>query len=201
MNNSETKISLTITGLIRNYWSNFLSYLYLKNGWKRTMFEISKENIISDNIRIIITNTGTIILTCYSMGDILTAMEFIVNEFEYARMSHYLIYDEKVIIKTSYVTTIVLDGYCYETSEYLTSKYGTCGIYKNIVTLKYDSYEDGYFLICNIRDVFFSSPNIENTGNIREKKIEKIESESIPSEVFIFSGLLSWSLAKILQYL
>ena len=226
MQDIETTISITITGLIRDYCSNFLSYLYLQHGWKRTMFEMSKEIVISNNIRIIITHTGTIMLTCYSMADILTAIEFIVNEFEYGRMKNYLVYDEKVTIKTDYTTNIPLHEYFYEEPEDLISKHGTCYIHKDLVTLKYDSYEAGYFLISKIRDVFFSpedsydstiphdeitqssqsSPNTENAQSIQrtqnyQNSISIYRQCNIPSELFIFSALLSWSIAQIFEYL
>lgn len=220
MNETETIISITITGLIRDYCLNFLSYLYLSHGWKRTMFEMSKEIVIPNNVRIIITHTGTIMLTCISMADILTAMEFIVNEFEYGRMKNYLIYDEKVVIKTSYTTTIPLHGYFYEESKDLTSKYGTFNIYKNVATLKYDSHEAGDVLISNVRDVFFSSDLSDlkdessiavenNENNENNENIECIQNTptgmyqkfNIPSELFIFSALLSWSIAQVFEYL
>ena len=216
MQEIETTISITITGLIRDYCSNFLSYLYLQHGWKRTMFEMSKEVVISNNVRIIITNTGTIMLTCYSMADILTAIEFIVNEFEYGRMKNYLVYDEKVVIKTAYTTTIVLNGYFYEESKDLTSKYGTFNIYKDVVTLKYDSYEAGDILIGQIRDVFFSPEDVEcDTDCTQNEKTNEMNKSNEPSELinnehkcdkfaselFIFSALLSWSLAQIFEYL
>ena len=60
----KTVISCKINNLIRGYCSNFLSYLYKQNGWKRAVFETCKENFIPsdiccEDIRILVKFTCT----------------------------------------------------------------------------------------------------------------------------------------------
>jgi hypothetical protein len=265
---NKTTIHIRIDGLIRDYCSNFLSYLYPKRGWKRTVFDIGKENYINQNdknTRILITNVGTIMITCSSMANLLETVEFLVNEFEYGRMKNYLIWDQNVSIKTNYITTILLSDYCYEENTFVNScakpyfsqlclieksralhknlqkrngekedfvfNYGTCSIYKNLITLKYESYDNGYLLISKIRDVFFlpevplvnsqfsliekEKDTLQKCGEDRNTQIQiEIEDEFRPSrfekaeeklgnvlksEVFIFSALILWFTAKILE--
>lgn len=236
-NETKTTIHIRIDGLIRDYCSNFLSYLYLKRGWKRTMFNIGKENVIDEKTRIIITNVGIIMITCSSMANLLETIEFLVNEFEYGRMKNYLVWNENTTIKTNYITTIPLSDYCYEEKEDLISDYGTCSIYKNLITLKYESYDNGYLLISKIRDVFFlpelpfisikslsedvtNEKESQETQESQESQESQIKPESpiedkfrqssfesaeeqignvLKSEVFIFSALILWSTAKILE--
>ena len=102
----DTNITIKIDNLIRNYCYNFLSYLYLNAGWKRVIFDTSKENYIDSSvkgkkIRILIANNGTIILTCFSFTDVLLASEFIYSQFKYGRMDYYLVVDESTSIKIS----------------------------------------------------------------------------------------------------
>ena len=99
-------LTIKIDNLIRNYCYNFLSYLYLNAGWKRVIFDTSKENYIDSDvkgkkIRILIANNGTIILTCSSFTDILRAGEFLQEQFRYGRMEYYLVPDDNVSIKIS----------------------------------------------------------------------------------------------------
>ena len=99
-------LTINIDNLIRNYCYNFLSYLYANAGWKRVIFDTSKENYIDScisgkKIRILIANNGTIILTCYCFTDILLVGEYLHSQFQYARMAYYLVPDDKVSIKIS----------------------------------------------------------------------------------------------------
>ena len=99
-------LTINIDNLIRNYCYNFLSYLYANAGWKRVIFDTSKENYIDScisgkKIRILIVNNGTIILTCYCFTDILVVGEYLLSQFQYARMAYYLVPDDKVSIKIS----------------------------------------------------------------------------------------------------
>ena len=113
----ETIISFKIDNLIRNYCSNFLSYLYSNSGWKRTIFETSKENYIPSiiegkNIRIIISNNGKILLTCYCFFDIIKSVGYIIKQFEYGRMGNYIIEDEDTIYDKT-ITTIIKIKNCF----------------------------------------------------------------------------------------
>lgn len=101
----ERKISIKIDNMIRNYCYNFLSYLYVSSGWKRVMFEIGKENHLGRN-RILISNTGSILITCFSLLEFLECMSFIQNEFENSRMGYYLFFDEETILKHDFVEKI-----------------------------------------------------------------------------------------------
>ena len=99
-------LTINIDNLIRNYCYNFLSYLYANAGWKRVIFDTSKENYIDScisgkKIRILIANNGTIILTCYCFTDILILGEYLHSQFQYGRMAYYLVPDDKVSIKIS----------------------------------------------------------------------------------------------------
>ena len=148
----KTVISCKINNLIRNYCNNFLSYLYKQNGWNRTAFETCKEKFIPSNIpgeeiRILISNTGTISLTCYCLFDVLKALEYINEQFEYGRMGYYLVMDENTEIKTSYTTTIDMKEYDFDEKESLTTKYGKVEMYGQIATLTYDKWENGKELI------------------------------------------------------
>ena len=102
----EKLFTAKIDNLIQNYCYNFLSYLYVSAGWKRIIFETSKENYIASNvvgkkIRIVISNVGNILLTCHCFTDILTSIEYLISQFEYGRMGYYLVLDDKVNIKWS----------------------------------------------------------------------------------------------------
>ena len=109
MNLSQTEgvqITIKIDNMIRNYCCNFLSYLYVAAGWKRVIFDTSKENYIDSEvkgkkIRILIANNGTIILTCFSFTDILHVGEYLLSQFQYGRMGYYLVADDNVSIKIS----------------------------------------------------------------------------------------------------
>lgn len=99
-------LTINIDNLIRNYCYNFLSYLYANAGWKRVIFDTSKENYIDScisgkKIRVLIANNGTIILTCYCFTDILLVGEYLLSQFQYGRMAYYLVPDDKVCIKIS----------------------------------------------------------------------------------------------------
>ena len=104
--NSDLKITIKIDNFIRNYCYNFLSYLYANAGWKRVIFDTSKENYIDScisnkKIRVLISNNGTVILTCYCFTDILLVGDYLLSQFQYARMAYYLVPDDKVSIKIS----------------------------------------------------------------------------------------------------
>lgn len=104
--NSDLKITIKIDNFIRNYCYNFLSYLYANAGWKRVIFDTSKENYIDSYIKdkkihVLISNNGTVILTCYCFTDILLVGEYLHSQFQYGRMAYYLVPDDKVSIKIS----------------------------------------------------------------------------------------------------
>lgn len=179
-------ISVKIDNLIQNYCYNFLSYLYAQNGWKRTVFETSKENFIPSyvndkKIRILISNVGNIIITCYCFSDILPAMEFIYSQFNYGRMGHYLV-DTDIKIKYTVTEKYILDEFYYDVETEYKIGGGTIILNGNLATLTYENVEDGKKLYKVFSDVFYSEKNEEIRG-IEDEKIEEFENiEKIEDE-------------------
>ena len=200
----ETVIDIKINNLIQNYSSNFLSYLYLKRGWNRVMLDLAKENYIestisSRNIRLVVTSTGEIFLTCYCIFDFLKAMTFLEEEFAYGRMKNYLEDDSKVSISTSYETRIPLKiGYQNKTE--FTTPYGTIQFDENGGILKYSDYHDGEKLVNFFRDMYFPiNSEISKEINIKKKVEKKKEEEDSFFELMLLSSLAIWASSKIGQ--
>lgn len=149
----ETSISCRVDNLIKNYCDNFLSYLYAGDGWKRTMFDMGKENYIpsymdkNKKIRILISNTGSILITCEYVIDILTSIDFIVSQFEQNRMGWYII-DDEITVKTNYVTKVPLN-FIVEERNYI-FPIGSIDFSENLAILKYTDSENKDKLILEI---------------------------------------------------
>ncbi len=125
----EKLFTCKIDNLIQNYCYNFLSYLYVAAGWKRIIFETSKENYIASNvsgrkIRIVISNVGSILLTGYCFTDLLTGIEYLISQFEYGRMGYYIVLNDKFSIKWVMTETFP-DG--------TVIKYDTCEARKKLI--------------------------------------------------------------------
>jgi len=181
----ETIISCKINNLIRNYCHNFLSYLYMQDGWKRTMFDIGKSNFIPSYIdknkknRILISNTGSIILTCNCVLDILESISFIVTEFEKNRLN-YIYFDNEVLFKTNYTTTVPLNFTIGK--ETMTFPHGTIHLSESLATLNYNFYENKDELINEIYRKFVCIEKDESEDVESEDKDESEESEDNESE-------------------
>ena len=197
-----TTISLTIKNLIRNYCYNFLGYLYSNKGWTKTLLtgkENSITSTISDkNIRILITHDGTIILTCYSMEDILKSIEFIIEQFQYGRMESYCVFDDSVNISNHFISVFNIDN-DFSNTEKFVNNYGDVEINENVVTLKYNDYEKGIKLISIVKNMFKKEekiivPNIPISIPVNEiNKVEEIDNdkkEETKTNLIVFSVLL-----------
>lgn len=208
----ETVISINIDNLIRGYCSNFLSYLYLTYGWKRTMFEMGKEVFIPSNIegkenRIVVMNNGTIILTCYSAFDALNCMEFIISQFKYGRMSSYCVLDDEVNIKTKFTVTMSLNDFYYSEKGNLNNQYGNISISNSVATLTSDSYENSCELVNIVRDIYFYPIHMAKFRD-KNNKLRKQINDDIDDELnderlvenIIFSVFLLLAGVKILEY-
>ena len=182
----KTIISCQIDNLIRGYCSNFLSYLYAKNGWKRAVFETCKENSIPggvEEIRILISNTGNIKLTCHSLFDILTALEYIEEQFAYARMSSYIVMDTETIFKTFFITEVIIQDYCFEETIFKKDVEGnSITLYKDIATFKYNNREDFHHLLESF--LYFlnsddSEEEVVETVDSEEEVVETVDAETV----------------------
>jgi len=160
------KISIKIENLIRNPCSNFLSYLYAENGWKRSMLNMAKECYVESLIynhksRIQIIENGTILLTCSCIFDVLICMEFIIHQFESARM-YYLVWDKETRIIYDFTYDLIFEtNYDYE-KHIIEEENGMIVINNNIATLTFKNYEDGYDLINTARELFQENKNDES---------------------------------------
>lgn len=204
----KTTISCTIDNSIRNYCSNFLSYLYAYNGWKRIMFETSKENYIpsnieGENIRIVISNTGKILLTCNCVFDILKAIEYIIEQFKYGRMGYYIVIDDESSVKTVYTTILKFKDYYFDEEETCENEYGIIKMYKNNATLKYYKKDDGKELLEIFTSALIEDIKIYEDDKITEDdiKVDIENKKNNESEKFIFCFLFIYSLVKISELL
>ena len=179
----ERTISIKIDNLIQNYCYNFLSYLYANSGWKRTVFDTSKENFIPSfvtdkKIRILISNTGSILLTCYCFSDILTTMEYIYSQFAYGRMEYYLVHTD---IKIRYTVSekYILDHHYYDKETEYRVAGGTIVLNGDTAILSYEDIEESKKLFEIFRDIFYDSPD---SPDLNEKNIEENLEEEINEE-------------------
>ena len=197
----KTVISCKIKNFIRGYCANFLSYLYKQNGWKRAVFETCKENFISseiccEEIRILISNSGDISLTCYCLFDVLKALEYINEQFIYARMGNYLVMDNETEIKMKYTTTIDMTDYYFSEKETLVTQYGKIEMHKQKAVLIYDKWENGKDLI----ELFYSALHEEESIEEEYIEIPNKEDES-KNEKILLSMLFIYSLVRLAQLL
>jgi hypothetical protein len=176
----ETSISCRVDNIIQNYCHNFLSYLYTNDGWKRTMFDMGKEVFIPSyidkkrEIRILISNTGSILITCEYVTDITESLNFIISQFEQNRMGYYIV-DEDVKIKTTYVTQVPLN-FMSEELEYNFDT-GSINFSENLATLKYENYKDREELILKI--FMIHENNEKENKNVPFDEHIDVESEEI----------------------
>jgi hypothetical protein len=209
----KTVMNITIDNMIRNYCYNFLSYLYSSMGWKRALLETSKELYIDsllesskddtrEKIRIVITQDGKIFLRCYTMGDILLAIETIESHFAYGRMKYYLFNDENVKVKTQFTSTLQLEQGPH--FEFLKERIHLIGdqfkLNDDILEIKYSSYEEGKHLFNTFLYVLASFDEMEkelsnstpssnnntstsNLNNLNSKKSKKKKKEKIRNEI------------------
>jgi hypothetical protein len=205
----ERTISIKIDNLIQNYCYNFLSYLYANSGWKRTALETSKENFIPSfvadkKIRILISNTGSILLTCYCFSDILTSMEYLYSQFAYGRMEYYLVHTD-INIRYTVTEKYILEQHYYDKEIEYRVAGGTIVLNGNTAILSYQNVEESRVLFEIFRDIFYTSEedvgedvqeiekeiveeitekNTENTEEITEKntEVKNTEEKNIEDE-------------------
>jgi len=199
----KTVISCKINNFIRNYCKNFLSYLYKQNGWRRAVFETCKEIYIPsetccDEIRILISNSGDVSITAYSLFDILKALDFIKEQFEYGRMGYYLVMDEETEIKLTFTTSIDMKEYFFDEKETLTTSYGKIEMYKQMATLTYDKWENGKDLI----ELFYSALHENDTVEDEDINFSKEnKKDNTQNEKILLSLLFIYSLVRLAQLL
>ena len=198
----KTVISCKIKNFVRGYCSNFLSYLYKQNGWKRAVFETCKENFICsdtccEEIRILISNSGDISLTCYSLFDVLNALEYINEQFVYARMGNYLVMDDETEIKVNYTTTTDMNEYYFDEKETLVTQYGEIEMHNQTANLIYDKWENGKHLI----ELFYSALDEDDTVSIEDEYIEFPNKKENQNEKILLSLLFIYSLVRLAQLL
>ena len=199
----ETIIKITLDNYIRDYCSNFLSYLYPPI-WKRTMFGIAKEAFIASSIpdkysRILITNTGLITLTCYSGIDIMECSEFIDAEFKSCKLDSYLTFDDKVNIKTNWTVAIPLLDYP-DRDEYF-NDFGSIKIDDDKIILKYDSYDKGCRLKTTVKDIYFQQNiSFDYSDENQSFILSIIKNEDFFPEKIILSVGILLAAVEILKY-
>lgn len=188
-----SKINVKIKNLIRNPCTNFLSYLYKSNGWKRVIFGTSKECYIPSyyddlQIRIVITETKTIMIEGNCIFDVLIAMEFIEEQFKYSRMSHYLVDDCQ--IDKEFTTTVDLSRYGFFNFEddIIEVDEGIIILNNNIATITCSEYENVTILKRYVIDVF-------NSKNEDEEEL----STDLEAEMFVLITLFFWGSVKLLS--
>ena len=141
-----------------------------------------------------------IFLTCYSISDLFESLEFIVSEFEYGKMKHYILYDSEVIYKTLFEIT-----FPYETDEEITiSKNISIG--GNAIRIKADSYDEAKELVNIVREIYFSdipkdeANEDENIEDEPEESEEDEEGDYFPERI-MFSSIFLWATSKLGGYL
>lgn len=190
----ETTLTVKIDNMIRG--KNFLSYLY---GWEKTILGTSKEKFYKRN-RILITNNGKIIINTFDVLNFLDCMEFITSEFGKGRMGYYLVWDEKVVMKTEFVTKIKLDEFYYSEKGFLEYDYGTIEIDKGTAILKHSNYEDGMKLMETFQDIYVR-PQKEKLCKVVIVEKENMSETSYFSESLIVSSLVLFTGLKLIEYL
>ena len=144
-------LSFTIEGFIKNYCSNFLSYLYVSHNWKRSIFDTCKENYIHvsplKKIKILISESAVIVITCSYFTDLLFAIEFLESEFKYARMHHYLNSDSK---NSDYHFSLTgTEDYIINDTFHETYSEKGISILNNNLKITYNSYSE----LCDLREI------------------------------------------------
>ena len=179
----EKLFTAKIDNLIQNYCYNFLSYLYISTGWKRIIFETSKENYIPSNvpnkkIRIVISNVGNILLTCHCFTYILIAIEYLVSQFEYGRMGYYIVLDDKLNIKWSMREA-----------------------FPNGIVITYDNYDIRRKLIKEIKETRKMNKKVEKKFvEPMEIYMDDISSESLDNEEVIYNPFSFFSNINFADY-
>ena len=192
----ESKLNVTIDNMIR--CKNFLSYL---RGWEKTALDTCREKYYQ-NSRILITNSGKIIINTFDILNFLECMEFICSESEKVRMLNYLVWDDKVVMKTEYITKMKLDDFYYSEKGILQYDYGSIEVEQGVATLKHSSYEDGIQLMEMFQDIYVRPQKlckvvvVDNIDEIDENEMKK----SYFAENLIVSSLVLFTGLKLIEY-
>ncbi len=176
-------LTFKIEGFIENYCSNFLSYLYTSYNWKRCAFDTCKENLVTVSsgkanlnrqIKIMISETAVIVITCNYFTDLLWAIEFIEAQFKYGRMAYYLNVNNA---KISFIGTEQ-----YVINDDFHESYSEKGIYitNDNLKLTYQSEKEREELRDIVTNIFKTTPviiskNLNNSKSINSNNSEKLE--------------------------
>lgn len=170
------KINVKVKNVVKNPKNNFLSYLYKSNGWKRIMLETSKECYINssyheEKIRIIITNTGNIMIEGNCIFDILIGIEFISKELEPADIDHITLDDKDISKEFTSIINISKYGYSNLEDEIIQTDQGVIHLLEDKATITYSEYENGKILKDVIKSVFDNRETIDNDTYLESESI------------------------------
>jgi len=230
MQELDLQITFKVENLIQGYCYNFLSYLYVNREWKRCVFDSCKEKYINSSvsdkkIRILISNTGVIMISTFSYLDLCLAMEHVISEFAYGRMEYYLVLSSEVKVS-------LLGSQKFSCDKYKFASYIEPGIALDgsNVTISFSSYEDQ----CELREIItvFEKEETESKKTEKSEKLEpfdpketedvnetienpdtkEIEPETpipkmtktksdLESEKYMVAALFVYSLSKLVEYM
>lgn len=182
-------IKIKVKNLIKNPCKKFLSYLYESRGWKRVIFDTSKECYIDsyigeEKIRIVVVNNCDILIYGHCMFDIVLAMEHLIKEFKYGRIYGYLS-DKNIEIIKEFGYEIDLGKYGYNNfDEQISVPEGSIRLENDRAIINFSQYENGKILNEAVMDVF------------APKKIE--EEENLAPELLVFASLFGWTVIKFI---
>ena len=147
-----TEVKVDIDNLIKPC-RNFLSYFSSKRGWKKNIFDITKDiyidsYIINQQINIQIRKSGQICIKGKCVFDILIAMEYLEKELIYAGFK--ILPDFSC--KCNFVGKMMLNGYDFNDELY--SEIGRINLNKDVANLHFKNYTDGKVLQKVVNDTF-----------------------------------------------
>lgn len=205
------EIVCNIENLIVGYCYNFLSYLYQQRGWKRVALDTCKQ-LVFDDIKITISQSGSVIINAFCFLDILKAIEKIEEEFTYGRMHYYLVYSEKVTISTNYTDTYRLKEYIVPEETEVPTEWGTIYMNDSIMKFKYNNVKNGEMLRNTVMETFLEKPqhtyeskqnmNVQVLDEKEEPIIDYADNNEVENpEKYLYTLMFVFSLIKLGEYI